>query len=119
MEFIFDNWLLLVVFGAMVVASVVIVIRFWRLPTEDQIAAAKEWLLGVVIEAERELGSGTGVLKLRYVYDLFVDRFPWLAKVIPFKTFALWVDESLDVMHELLAQNKKVKLYVGGGDDAQ
>ena len=36
----------------------------------------KEWLLWAVTQAEQYLGSGTGALKLRYVYDLAVEAFP-------------------------------------------
>ena len=64
-------------------------------------------------EAEKELGSGTGQLKLRQVYDLFVQRFPAVAAVISFDTFSGWVDEALEQMREMLEQNQNVQKYVG------
>ncbi|MFR6482019.1 MAG: hypothetical protein ACLUPD_10785 [Anaerotignum faecicola] len=52
---------------------------FWKCFAEQR-EKVKEWLLLAVTEAEKELGSGTGQLKLRYVYDLFLRRFPAVAK---------------------------------------
>ena len=66
-----------------------------------------------VLKAEKELGSGTGQIKLRYVYDMFISRFGWVAKVIPFPTFSAFVDEALDKMRDMLADNDKLKAYVG------
>lgn len=114
MNFIIENWYIIVAMLA-VAATVGFMLRhFLDLPTKEQIKAVKAWLLGAVSEAERELGSGTGQLKLRRVYDAFVERFPWLAKVIPFTTFSIWVDAALDEMRELLAQNEAVSVYVEG-----
>lgn len=74
----------------------------------------REWLLYAVTEAERELGGGTGKLKLRQVYDLFVTRFPWLAKIVSFETFSGLVDDALDEMREMLKNNNAVKELVEG-----
>ncbi len=68
-----------------------------------------------VTEAEKDLGGGTGKLKLRQVYDLFVTRFPWLAKIVSFELFSGMVDDALEEMREMLAQNKAVKELVEGG----
>lgn len=114
MQFLIDYWMLLVVAAAVLVAGVLSIWKFAKLPTNEQINAVKEWLVGVVVEAERELGSGTGALKLRQVYDLFVIRFPWMAKIISFDTFAMWVDDALVVMRDMLESNQAVKEYVNG-----
>lgn len=114
MQFLIDYWMLLVVAAAVLVAGVLSIWKFAKLPTNEQIDAVKEWLVGVVVEAERELGSGTGALKLRQVYDLFVVRFPWMAKIVSFDTFAMWVDDALVVMREMLENNQAVKEYVNG-----
>ncbi|MFW5632298.1 MAG: hypothetical protein ACOCMZ_04080, partial [Acetivibrio ethanolgignens] len=71
--------------------------------------------LWAVTQAEAELGSGTGQLKLRQVYDVFVQRFPAVAMVVSFDTFSLWVDEALDDMRDMLKQNQAVRSMVGGG----
>ena len=65
----------------------------------------KNWLVWAVSEAEAVLGSGTGQLKLHYVYDLAVARFPIAAKLIPFAVFSKLVDAALDVMREMITNN--------------
>lgn len=74
---------------------------------------AKEWLLKAVIEAEKELGPKTGVLKLRYVYDLFLSKFPLLSKFVSFEEFSDMVDEALETMKHLLDTNSAIADYVG------
>ena len=107
-----ENWYLALTAVVMVVMAVVLVGSFVKLPTKEQIAKIKEWLLYAVTEAEKELGGGTGQLKLRQVYDLFVQRFPAVAAVISFDTFSSWVDEALEQMREMLAKNENVAAYV-------
>ena len=77
-----------------------------------------EWLKWAVAEAEKLLGTGTGQLKLRQVYDWFVEKFPVIAAIVPFRVFSAWVDTALDTMREWLGNNKNVAGYIGGGSDA-
>lgn len=111
-NFFIENWYFIVTAIVMVVMAGVICWNFFKLPTKEQIAKIKEWLLYAVTEAEKELGGGTGQLKLRQVYDLFVQRFPAVAAVISFDTFSGWVDEALEQMREMLAKNENVAAYV-------
>lgn len=61
-----------------------------------------------------EWGIEPEKIKLRYVYDMFVQRFGWLAKVITFEMFSMMVDEALEKMKTMLSDNKEVqKLVVG------
>ncbi len=117
MEFIVDNWAVLVATLAIVAVAIVAIVRFVGLPTASQLAKVKEWLLWAVTEAEKELGGGTGQLKLRQVYDLFVTRFPWLAKLISFELFSTMVDEALDEMRHLLDTNTAVAAFVTGSTE--
>ena len=94
------------------IALVCGIIWFIKLPKEKKIANIKEWLKYAVVQAEKELGSGTGQLKLRMVYDMAVNKFPFLVKLIPFNIFSGWVDESLDWMRGQLAENKAAQNYV-------
>ena len=114
MEFLAEYWFNIVTVLTLAGFLGVAVWRFVKLPREEQIEAVREWLLMAVTEAEKELGGGTGQLKLRYVYDLFVVRFPWLAKVIGFAWFSELVDEALVSMKNLLETNEAVKEYVNG-----
>jgi hypothetical protein len=70
------------------------------------------WLLQAVIQAEKQLGSGTGKVKLSFVYDMFLTRFPVVSKLISFNTFSSLVDEVLVTMRELLEKNVFVNNYV-------
>lgn len=72
----------------------------------------KEWLLYAVTEAEKELGGGTGQIKLRKVYDQFMDKYPTVSFWVAFETFEKWVDIALEEMKKLLNENKKIKTYV-------
>lgn len=116
MEWLVNNWFLVIAFAAVCGGIGAAIYKFVKMPTSDQIKAVKEWLLLEVTKAEKELGSGTGKLKLRHVYDAFVTKFPWIAVAVSFDTFSLWVDEALDEMKEILKSNKSIQSYVNGGD---
>ena len=77
----------------------------------------KEWLLCAVVDAEKLLGSKTGKIKLRQVYDWFIASFPIASKLITFKTFSHLVDKALEEMEELLKTNENLAKYVGGGKE--
>lgn len=114
MDFLIENWSIIfavVVFAAGIVVSIV---KFVKSGTAAQLDNLKEWLLYATTEAEKALGSGTGKLKLRTVYDMFLTKFPWLAKAISFESFSKLVDEALDNMNNLLANNTAVHSYVEG-----
>ena len=113
MNYLIENWPLIVAAISILVVAVVAVITFFQKPTSEQIAAVKEWLLYAVTEAEKALGGGTGKLKLRMVYDMFLEKFPSIAKFISFDDFSKFVDEALEEMRKLLENNEQVKKYVG------
>ena len=120
MEWLINNWYLIVAAGAVVGVAVYAVRKFVGLPTGQQIANFKEWLKWAVTEAEKELGSGTGQLKLRMVYNMAVDKFPWIAKLVTFEMFATWVDEALIWLNNQLESNKAIIDRVkGGAEDAE
>lgn len=95
MEFLINNWYLIL---AAVAGGIVLgfaIAQFVKLPSQEQFNKVKHWLLFAVKSAEDCFGSKTGQLKLSYVYDQFVAKFPWLAKVITFDKFSELVDEVL------------------------
>lgn len=94
------------------IALVCGIIWFVKLPKDKKIANVKEWLKYAVVEAEKALGSGTGQLKLRMVYDMAIKQFPFIVQLISFDTFSEWVKEALEWMNEQLAQNKAAQEYV-------
>ncbi len=93
MKFLIENWYVIVGLLAVLECVIYAGYRFLKLPTKAQAAKVKEWLLWAVTNAEKELGGGTGKLKLRQVYDLFVQRFPAVAMAVSFDTFSQWVDD--------------------------
>ena len=111
------NWGLVMLILLLVVFFTECVMAGYQLahmPKEEQIKAIKEWLLYAVSCAEKELGGGTGKLKLRQVYDAFAARFPWAAPHVSFKVFSVWVDEALLTMHKLIQEGGAVKTFIEG-----
>lgn len=107
-----NYWYIIIGVIAVLIVAGVSIYKFAGLPTKEQVAKVKEWLLYAVTTAESELGGGTGKLKLRSVYDMFIAKFPVMAKVVSFETFSLWVDEALDEMRKMLETNVVVKQLV-------
>ena len=114
-QWIVENWFLIVALAAGAGRITYAIYKFAGLPTEQQVKNIKEWLLLAVITAEKELGGGTGQLKLRYVYDLFVSKYPVAAKVVSFETFSTWVDEALENMKNMLKSNAAAREFVSSG----
>ena len=107
-----DNIMMIVSIIVEVCAIAYCIYEFYNLGKEKQIEMVKEWLLLAVLEAEKALGSGTGQVKLRFVYDLFIDKFKYLSLVISFEQFSMLVDDALDVMRDMISNNKQVEQYV-------
>jgi hypothetical protein len=103
-----------VILGLIILAVLVGIMayNFGKQDKETKIANIKQWIKLAVVEAEKALGSGTGQLKLRYVYDLAVKQFPWIVTLVTFEIFSGWVDEALDWMKAQLEQNKATNGYV-------
>lgn len=113
MEWLVDNWYILVGLAAVVAFVIFSMICFFDLPTPVKIKNVKEWLKYAVTKAESELGSGTGQLKLRLVYDWTITNFPFVSKFIPFEMFSKWVDDSLKWMEEKLKEdNSAVSKFI-------
>lgn len=114
-DFLINYWWVIIVIIAAIVAIGYGIYVFVKKPRHEQIAKIKEWLLYAVAAAEKELGSGTGALKLRTVYDMFIKEFPKAAKWISFETFSILVDDALKVFKELVDTNTSIKAYIESG----
>lgn len=114
MNFIIDNWYIIIGILALVIFVIAMIVYFFNLPTAKQIENVKEWLRWAVTEAEKELGSGTGQLKLRMVYDMAISQFAWISKFVSFEMFSEWVDEALQWLNKQLFTNENVKKLVEG-----
>lgn len=113
-EFLANNWSIIIAVIAILVVAGVAVYKFLQLPTSAQIEKVKKCLLAWVISAEADLGGGTGKVKLSVVYGYFVTAFPILKNFVSFETFSGWVDEALDTMREMLKENTNLKQVVEG-----
>lgn len=116
MEWIINNWFVVVSVAVAAVVAVFIVIRFFCIPNDKQKAKVKEWLIWACIEAEKALKTGTGQLKLREVWNSFVmiPSFSFIAKIVSFEVFETWVAESLDIAKGMLINNPTLAEYVYG-----
>lgn len=114
MNFIISNWELIAAILSIIIVTAVSVYKFFKKNKADRLKDVRQWLLLAVTEAEKKLGSGTGQLKLRTVYDEFVYKFPWVAKVTTFDEFSNLVDKALEEMDMMLEFNVAVQEYVGG-----
>lgn len=73
-------------------------------------------LVYVCLEAERQYGSKTGQIKLRYAYDWFVSKWPVMSALISFEQFGKMVDVALAEMEHLIKTNMNIFKYVNGDD---
>ena len=105
-----DVGLILVLLGGLTI----FIAKFIKLGREKKIEMINEWLLLAVVQAEKELGNGTGQIKLRFVYDMFIAKFKYASMMISFNQFSLMVDSALDKMRQMLSDNNNLKAYVDG-----
>lgn len=107
MEWIIDNWSLII--------TVVAVIVYFLLNGKRSVMA---FLLQAVIMAEKDWGSDTGRIKLSEVYGNFIEKYPIFSKIIPFSVFSAWVDAVLEDMRDILLKNEKARAYVENKKEA-
>ena len=108
MEWLVDNWSLLVVLVCAIGGVVFGCKKFVQSGKTNQLKKVKEWLLFACVEAERDFGSGKGQLKLRYVYDMFVEKFGVIKYIITFEEFSKLVDEVLESAIEFF-ENRQIE----------
>lgn len=118
MEFLVEYWYIIIAFMCVGGIFGVYVYKVFQMPTDEQMQKVREWCLYAVLSAEREFKSGTGKLKLRYTYDMFLSKFSWLATVISFETFSELIDSALLEMRSMLS-NPAIQEYVGGSENAE
>lgn len=109
-----DNWAILVAMICGIAFVTTMVVKFMNMPSAKQIENLMEWLKIAVVEAEKALGTGTGSLKLRSVYESAVIAFPWVAKYMTFEKFSELVDVALEWMKEQIEKNQYIKEYIEG-----
>lgn len=108
-----ENWIPIVSLSVFVVCIVCSLVRWFSKPRAEQIEDLKEWLKYAVTEAEKELGNGTGSIKLRQVYSKTIVLFPWISVFVSFDQFTEYVKEALVWMENELETNAAIAAYVG------
>jgi hypothetical protein len=116
-EFIHEYWYLIIAMIAIISMVSITVYNWFKLPNNEQIEQVKQWLLYAVAKAEKELGSGTGQIKLRYVYNMFIAKFPAIALFLTFEEFSNLVDEALQELQELIDKNSNIEALIKGEDE--
>lgn len=108
LSFIATYWYLIV--AAIAIISVIsIKVYVWlKTPGKEQLNKIQQWLVWAVAQAEKELGSGTGQMKIKYVYDLFISKFPAVAIFISYSTFSDMVEKALEEFKEMIASNQRI-----------
>ena len=96
-EFLQQHWLLIVF-----ILAAAGTIAYFAIKEPQRI---KLWLIWACAQAELALGSGTGMLRLREVYDIFITQYPIFSKDIPFSVFQKWTEEALLVFKQWLESN--------------
>lgn len=107
MEWLVNNWQTVLFVALLVIAGAYGIMA----------GKVNEWLKAIVAEVEKDLGSGTGQLKLRKAYEKFVAAYPVFKTIVPFALFQYWVDEALKWLAHQLETNTKLYDYVGAKKD--
>lgn len=90
-NFIIDNWLLIV---TVIAASISVVYSIFK----GNKSVVMRMLVGLVTEAEKEYGGGTGALKLASVINAIYPKLPAVIKAfISEKTLIKWIEIALNV----------------------
>ena len=112
-----DIMLYIAVAMILVGGAMLFIVNFCKAGQAQQMRMISEWLLLAVVQAEKELGGKTGEIKLRYVYDKFLQRFNKVSMFITFEQFSEMVDVALDRMRILLSSNAVIAHYVKGDEE--
>lgn len=106
LEFIAMNW----DFILLIVAAVAAIVFF---AFKGNKSVIMKMLYALVTEAEKELGSGTGSLKLATVIAQIYPKLPAVIKLfVTEKTITKWVEDALATAKEAWKQNMAIAEYI-------
>ena len=95
----------ILIIAVLAIGAIIAIYKFCKMERQQQMSKIKQWILIAVMEAESLLGSKTGQIKLRVVYNKFVDKFKVISHIISYEQFCILVDEALEEM-KLMINNK-------------
>ena len=107
-NYIIENWdFILLIFAAL---AAIVYFAF-----KGNKSVVMKMLYALVTEAEKELGGGTGSLKLATVIGQIYPKLPAVIKLfITEKILAQWVEEALAAAKEAWANNTAIADYIEG-----
>lgn len=90
--------------------AAIYVVDMMKKPKEEQLKELEKYLRYLVWQAEEYFGSKTGQLKLAMVYNLAVQKFPWIAEVMTYEEFdQKYVKGALEWLKKQLEENQAVR----------
>lgn len=117
-NYIVNNWDFVLLIAAALAAVVFFAFKGNK-------SVVMKMLYALVTEAEKELGSGTGSLKLATVVASVYPKLPTIIKTfISEKTLTQWIEEALTEAKDSWQKNTNIAGYIAGPaqnaqDDAQ
>ena len=108
-NFIVDNWPFLILGIVAISVGIKFLYNFFKNPSAQQLESIKQWAIYACAMAEAALGSGTGQLKMRATYDMFLNKFPALAKIVPFEKYKQLAESALMEFKKMLKENPNVQ----------
>ena len=112
MNILIEYWYFFVIIAALGFLIGTTINKFIQMPNSQKLNSIKQWAIYACALAQKELGSGTGELKMRYTYDLFVSTFPFLAQIISYERYKEIAENALLEFKRMLETNPNVKRLV-------
>lgn len=109
MQFLIDYWPMIIVAIAMIIMAIAVVIDFIKKSPKEKLDSIKQWAIYACALAEAHLGSGTGQMKMRETYDMFLQRFPSLASLITFQKYKQIAESALIEFKQMLSSNPNIQ----------
>lgn len=117
MDLIIQYWDLILIIFIVLTGFGLYIYNFFTKPSAERREKIRVWLLDAVLLAENSYKNGTGKFKFSMVYDLFIQRFKWIAIFMPKSVFEELVDDTLTEMKHFLETNDNIATLLKKGND--
>lgn len=95
MNFIIENWYIVLAFVCLGIVLGMTIYHFVLLPNDKKMAIFKNALANLVKQAEELVGSGNGEKKLEWVYRQVSTQFPFITMFLSDEEFKALVNNAL------------------------
>ena len=104
------NWELALNISAVLIFIAVVVILWF-----EKRDLAKKIILGLVIQAEAEWGSGTGKIKFQEVLGQAYSKLPMIVRIFVSQSdIEEWIEEGVQWLKTELQKGKTIEEYING-----